>query len=102
MSLYTIVWKYKIKPNTKDIFEFEYGATGSWNSLFSTSENYKNSYLHKSEDEPDTYFLIDTWTDKTTYENFIKENNVAYQNLSTQFGYLYFTEEKIGAFNSLS
>lgn len=103
MPLYSIVWKYKIKPKpkTKNIFEFEYGATGAWNSLFRTSENYKNSYLHKSEDTPDTYLLIDTWIDKTSYKNFIKENNTTYQKLSTQFEYLHLTEEKIGEFNAL-
>lgn len=101
MSLYSIIWKYKIDLKHKNIFEFEYGSNGAWNLLFSTSEDYKKSYLHKSEDLPDTYLLIDTWTDKTSYDNFMKKNNAAYEELSTLFKHLYLTEEKIGAFNAL-
>ena len=99
MPNYLIVWKYKIKAEYKEKFEFEYGANGTWNSLFSKSKNYRGSNLHKSEIEPCIYLLIDSWKSREFYEIFIKSNNQDYQKISSKFEYLYETEEKIGAFN---
>ncbi len=101
MSVYSVVWKYKIKPENKEVFEFEYGIDGSWSLLFNTSKNYKGSILHISEDKADTYLLIDTWTNKSHYEKFIELNKKVYTELSSKFNYLYQTEDKIGTFNSL-
>lgn len=98
---YSVIWKYKIKPESREKFEFEYGPHGTWFKLFSKSVNYAGSYLHKSEEEKDTYVLIDTWTDKESYENFKKVNAEAYQALSAQFESLYEHEERIGSFNSI-
>jgi len=102
MSLYSIVWKYKINPECKEKFELEYSSRGAWNLLFRQAKNYKGSYLHQSEYESDTYLLIDTWTNKQSYENFKRANKEAYKELSTQFDYLYKTEDKVGAFNLVS
>ena len=101
MSKYSIVWKYKIKPEYKEKFEFEYGIDGTWNSLFSKSKSYTGSFLHRNESESNTYLLIDTWTSRESYKRFIKANNDYYQKLSSRFEYLYESEEKIGMFNSV-
>ena len=100
-AVYSVIWKYKIKPENKDIFEFEYGGNGTWSKLFTKSENYRGSFLHKSEDEVDTYLLVDTWINKQSYESFKKMNQETYDQISTGFEYLYIAEEKIGSFNSV-
>lgn len=97
--IYSVIWKYKIKPENKEKFEFEYGGNGTWSKLFTKSESYRGSFLHKSEDEVDTYLLIDTWINKQTYEDFKKKNQATYNQISTGFEYFYRTEEKIGSFN---
>ncbi len=101
MSKYLIVWKYKVKPEYKEKFEIEYGISGAWNSLFSKSKSYKGSFLHLSEIELNTYLLIDTWTSKELNEKFIKSNSEDYQKLSSEFEYIYESEERIGIFTSV-
>ncbi len=98
-NLYQVIWKYKIKPEHKEKFELEYGSEGTWSKLFAKSENYKGSYLYKSEDEANTYLLIDTWINKATYEDFKRMNREVYDQLGADFEYLYEAEEKIGSFN---
>lgn len=98
---YSVIWKYKIKPESKEKFEYEYGPHGAWFMLFNKSRSYSGSYLYKNEEEKNTYVLIDTWADKQSYEDFKKINAEAYTSLSAQFESLYETEEKIGSFNSI-
>lgn len=98
-EVYSVIWKYQIQPEHRGTFEKEYGSTGTWADLFQQSEYYRGSFLHKDEDEPNTYVLIDTWVNKQTYEDFKKQNAQRYNELSKQFEYLYATEEKIGGYN---
>lgn len=100
-KVYAVIWKYKIKPENKETFEFEYGRNGTWAKLFAKSKNYRGSFLYKSEDEMDTYILMDTWINKLTYEDFKKVNQVKYDKISSGFENLYMTEEKTGSFNSV-
>lgn len=99
--MYTVIWKYKINPEHKETFEFEYGRNGTWAKLFAKSEYYKGSLLYKSKDEIDMYILLDTWINKQTYEDFKKMNQEKYNEISSGFEYLYLTEEKTGSFNSV-
>ena len=100
-KVYSILWKYKLEPEHKEKFEFEYGRNGTWAKLFAKSENYQGSFLYESEDEVDTYILIDTWINKQAYEDFIKMNQEKYNKISSGFEYLYSTEEKTGSFYSV-
>lgn len=96
---YSVIWKYKVKPDSLEHFEFEYGPNGTWNKLFVQSENYGGSFLYKSDEDPQTYMLIDTWVSKHAYEDFINENQKVYSEISAGFENLYLTEEKVGSFN---
>jgi hypothetical protein len=96
---YSIIWKYKIKPENKEKFEYEYGPTGTWFKLFSKSGSYTGSFLNRMEEEDNVYILIDTWWDKESYENFMEKNREVYNRLSAQFENLYEQEEKIGSFD---
>lgn len=96
---YSIIWKYKITPASKEKFEFEYGPAGAWFKLFSKSSNYTGSYLNRNEEDSNVYILIDTWTDKQSYEDFKEKNKEDYNRLSDQFQHLYEREEKVGSFD---
>ncbi len=98
---YSIIWRYTIKPEMRNRFEHEYGSHGAWNELFSQSVNYRGSFLHHNAESPDTYILIDTWTDQLSYEQFKADYAEMYKRLSDQFSPLYISEERMGAFNSL-
>jgi quinol monooxygenase YgiN len=95
---YLVIWKYKVKHESANAFEHEYGSGGTWYKLFSKSEKYKGSFLHKSEEEERVYILIDTWTDKKSYEDFKEKNREIYNELSAKFENLYESEERIGSF----
>ncbi|MBS1978126.1 MAG: antibiotic biosynthesis monooxygenase [Bacteroidetes bacterium] len=95
---WSVIWQYKIKPEHRDEFEREYGPQGSWAALFSRSKDYTGSYLHLSEEVPDTYLLIDTWNSKTAYEAFKKTFAEDYDSLSRRFEPFYETEDRIGTF----
>ncbi len=94
-ELYSLIWRYKIKPDKRERFEFEYGLNGSWARLFNESKKYKGSLLLKSTEEVNTYTLIDTWTDIEAYKTFLKENDQEYNKLSVQFESLYEIEMKM-------
>jgi hypothetical protein len=100
-KVYAVIWKYKIKSENKEKFEFEYGRNGTWANLFAKSKNHQGSFLYKNEDEVDMYMLMDTWINKQAYEDFKKMNQEKYNRISSGFEYLYLTEEKIGSFNSI-
>lgn len=57
------------------------------------------SFLNRKEEEDNVYILVDTWTDKESYENFKEKNRETYDRLSAQFENLYEQEEKIGSFD---
>jgi len=96
--MYSVIWKYKVKGGSEQRFEKEYGAEGTWNELFRLSQYYIGSYLYKSEEELDVYLLIDSWTDKKSYEDFKRAFADIYIKLSKRFSDLYESEVRIGAF----
>lgn len=99
--MYSIIWRYKVKQNNKIEFELEYGSRGSWSKLFGESKSYKGSALYKSEEEIETYILIDTWTDKQSYEDFKKTRAEIYNKLSHKFENIYESEKLIGTYSRI-
>ena len=96
--MYSIIWKYKIYPEHKDIFEKEYGTEGTWNTFFRASEKYNRSELFQSHSEADTYLLVEEWNDEQAYRTFITLNQDEYERLSSEFEHLYSEEHQVGTF----
>ena len=96
--MHIVIWKYVVDFKKRTEFETEYGEDGTWNLFFKASKKYQGSYLSFIEDSTDTYFLIDIWNNKESYECFIKENKNDYNKLSLRCKNLYSREERIGAF----
>jgi len=96
--MFIIIWKYRVLRENSDAFRFEYASGGVWEKLFSQSEDFIGSYLHRGVEENNTYILIDRWTTKAAYEDFLFNNHATYQKLSKLLQHLYETEEKIGSF----
>ena len=94
--MFIIVWKYKIKPDNRVLFESEYGKKGAWSRFFKRSKDYSGSELYNSQEGNDIYLLMDSWFDKKSYDNFINEQKNGYERLSLKFENLYETEEKLG------
>lgn len=98
---YSVIWKYKVKPDHVKTFEQEYGSKGTWCRLFNKSKDYTGSFLHKNMEENNTYVLIDTWTNKESYDGFKDIHSEIYNELSRKFEIIYESEEKIGEFNQV-
>lgn len=97
--MYSIIWKYTIKPENKERFELQYGPSGIWAKLFSESKQFLGSYMHRNTDIPDTYLIIDTWDSKESYDDFAQRNADIYSELSEKFKSIYLSEEKMGNFS---
>jgi hypothetical protein len=96
---YIIIWKYRIKPEAVQLFEKEYGSEGAWVNLFTQSNHYGGSVLYKSDEEKNSYLLIDYWDSKEEYETFKEKYRAMYDSLGTKFESLYVEEKKIGSFS---
>ncbi|MEO9482084.1 MAG: hypothetical protein ABJG47_01475 [Ekhidna sp.] len=94
MSMYCLVWKYKVSANHAK-FEEEYGRSGSWFKFFESSEDYLGSELMKHADGK-SYILIDKWMSKSDYQDFIDENKADYDQLNQNCKALYDEEEDMG------
>jgi hypothetical protein len=94
---FSVVWRYTIFPETIQAFEREYGPEGAWAELFGRSRDYRGSVLLRSTEPPLTYLLIDTWSDRASYEAFLAVHRAEYDALSARCARLYRAEERIGA-----
>ena len=94
--MYTVVWKYTINPDHRHEFEREYGAEGTWSMFFRRSKDYLGSELYGNMKAPDEYLLTDRWNSQQAYEQFIREHEHLYGELSEKFEHLYLNEQRLG------
>ncbi|MEP0986602.1 hypothetical protein [Ekhidna sp.] len=99
MSMYCLVWKYKVSSNQAK-FEEEYGRSGSWFKFFEPCEDYLGHDLMKSGDGS-TYILIDKWMSKADFQDFLDENKAEYEQLNEKNKDLHDSEEQMGEFELL-
>ncbi|MEQ8904855.1 hypothetical protein [Ekhidna sp.] len=99
MSMYCLVWKYKVSSNQAK-FEEEYSRNGSWFKFFESSEDYLGSELMKNSDGKN-YVVIDKWMSKADYQDFLDENKAEYDQLNEKCKSLYDEEEEMGEFDLL-
>ncbi|SNT13252.1 hypothetical protein SAMN05421640_2429 [Ekhidna lutea] len=99
MSMYCLVWKYKLSSNQAK-FEEEYGRNGGWFKLFESCEDYLGSDLLKSSDGK-TFIVVDKWMSKADYQDFLDENKAEYDQLNEKSKALYDEEEQMGEFDLL-
>jgi len=99
MSMYCLVWKYKVSSNQSD-FESEYSRNGKWFKFFESCDDYLGQELLKHADGQ-TYVLLDKWMSKADYEDFIDEHQAEYDDLKEKNKALYDEEESMGEFDLL-
>lgn len=98
--MYLIVWKYAVKREKQEAFEHAYGPTGSWQQFFERSTDHIGSFLYRGDSATNTYLLIDRWENKETYEAYLSEHAVAYDQLNDTCRSLYEHEELLGSYRS--
>lgn len=97
--MYCIAWKYTVSSNQSK-FEEEYSRNGSWFKFFEPCEDYLGHELMKAADGQ-TYLLLDKWMSKEDYDDFLQNNQLAYEQLNEKCKSLYDNEESMGSYTIL-
>lgn len=97
--MYCIAWKYTVSSNQSK-FEEEYSRSGSWFKFFEPCEDYLGHELMKAADGQ-TYLLLDKWMSKEDYDDFLQDNQLAYEQLNEKCKSLYDKEESMGTYTIL-
>jgi hypothetical protein len=96
-GLFVILWRYRVDTSRAEDFERTYGDAGPWAGLFRTSPEYRGSTLLRGAEPAGSYLLIDTWRDRSSYEDFLAAHRAEYDRLSAACAPLYLEEERLGA-----
>jgi len=97
-GMYVIIWRYRVRPEKTDVFERQYGASGSWVELFRRGVGFVGTDLLRDETG---YVTIDRWTSKTDYEQFRSAREEEYAALDEKLADLTELEEKVGEYESV-
>lgn len=94
--MYTVLWRFTVKPASRDVFERYYGADGSWEALFRNSPGYLGTALLRDTADGDVYVTIDRWVDVAAFDAFKAAHGAAYAALDRECEEFTLREERIG------
>lgn len=95
--MYTVIWRFTIKPARRADFERHYGAHGTWAALFRRGVGYLGTDLLRDTARDDVYVTIDRWTDAAAFAAFKAAHGAAYEALDRECEDLTEKEERLGA-----
>jgi heme-degrading monooxygenase HmoA len=98
--MYTIIWRFTVKPDAIPVFENHYGADGSWVHLFRAAPGYVGSELLRDVNKPNIFITFDHWRSAEDFVAFNPQANTAYEALDRQCDALTLYEEKLGTMGS--
>ena len=89
------VWRYDVRVGSTADFERIYGRDGAWARLFSRAEGYIGTELYRAVDRPDRYLTVDAFTADASWQRFLLEHRVAYDDLDRQSSELTVAEQEL-------
>ena len=89
------VWRYDVRAGSTADFERIYGRDGAWARLFSRAEGYIGTELYRAVDRPDRYLTVDAFNDDASWQRFLLEHRVAYDDLDRQSSELTVAEQEL-------
>ncbi len=100
--MYTIIWRFTVKPDAIPVFENHYGANGSWANLFRTAPGYVGTDLLRdtAKEKYNVFVTHDHWRSAEDFVAFNPQANAAYQALDRECNALTLYEEKLGTMGS--
>ena len=101
MNMFTIIWRFTIRPEARRRFESIYGPNGRWATLFGHSHGYRGTDLLRSNTEPHTYFTIDRWESEQEFQEFKQKFATEYAALDHECEGLTESETRIGSFTPI-
>ncbi len=94
--MYTVLWRFTVKPARRADFERHYGANGTWAALFRLGAGYLGTDLLRDTARDNVYVTIDRWTDAAAFDAFKEAHGAAYTALDRQCEDLTEQEEPLG------
>lgn len=94
-----VVWEYYAKPDRIEDFESFYRADGPWGVLFRESPAFVSTTLMKDLRDPRRFVVADRWTSGEIYEEFKREREPVWNELSERGARLYERESEYGRFD---
>ena len=95
----TIVWRFTVKAGKEEEFERIYGPNGDWAVLFRKAAGYGGTELHKSQEVPRSYVVIDRWESSGAFKQFKEQFEDEYRALDLRCEALTEKEEHLGDFS---
>ncbi|HBG20681.1 MAG TPA: hypothetical protein DDY32_15790 [Desulfobulbaceae bacterium] len=95
---YTLIWRFRVRPDCLADYLACYGPDGDWVRLFRRSPGFCETLLLKDLTVPDWYLTIDRWRSEAAYGEFRREFALEYRQLDRQCEGLTLAEEFLGAF----
>ena len=89
------VWQYDVRVGSTADFERIYGRDGAWARLFSRSDGFIGTELYRAVDRQDRYLTVDVFTDDASWQRFLLEHRVAYDDLDRQSSELTVAEQEL-------
>jgi hypothetical protein len=71
-TIYSYLWKFRVKNGCERRFETIYGPNGEWVKLFQQSKGYIRTEFLKDLDNRRDYITIDYWKSKKEFDTFRK------------------------------
>lgn len=91
--MYSLIWRFTVKPARRADFERHYGAAGTWAALFRESPGYLGTELLRDTVRNTVYVTIDRWTDAAAFAAFKTAYGAAYAALDRECESLTLHEE---------
>jgi hypothetical protein len=101
VSLFFVVWEFRVKSEHIADFERHYAPDGSWAKLFREDPAYEGTTLLRDPKVPGRYLTTDVWLNESSYQAFQERSRERYRELDAAFA-AYTTDEKlIGHFEAV-
>jgi len=98
--MYLVIWEFRVRPESRDVFVRLYGPEGEWVRLFRAASGYLGTEMVRDEDDPDRYLTLDRWVSQADHDTFRERLTPEYEALDREGEALTTSERKIGAFTA--
>lgn len=95
--MYTIIWRFQVRPERRAEFVRRYASDGDWARLFARAPGYRGTDLVALDGSDDTFLTIDRWDSPETWTRFRSEFQEEYQQLDLACEGMTLKEERLGA-----
>ena len=79
--MFQVIWEIQVRFKEREKFEKFYDPKGEWVKFFTKSSAYQGTDVLESGEGDGTFLVIDEWLSEEDFNDFIKSNKSAYNQL---------------------